>query len=71
MNRWFYALLLIAGLVVLGVGINAANSVASESSQVVTGTPTDKALWLMLGGGLISLAGLVGLLRKSSALSHG
>ena len=70
MNRTISVLLLVAGLVVLGVGINAANSFGSETSEALTGAPTDKALWLMLGGGLVALFGLVGLLRKPTALPH-
>ena len=69
MNRSISAIILIAGLIVLGIGINAANSVGSETSEAFTGAPTDKALWLMIGGGLVALFGLVGLIRKPS-LSH-
>ena len=69
MNRLVPVLLLIAGLVVLGIGINAANSVSSETSTAVTGTPTDKALWLMIGGGAVALFGLIGVVRGVSAKS--
>lgn len=70
MNRVLSIVLLVAGLVALGFGINAANSVAGETSTALTGAPTDKALWMMLGGGVVALIGLVGLMRKPSALSH-
>jgi hypothetical protein len=71
MNRMLSAILLIAGLVVLAIGINAANSVSSETSEAFTGAPTDKALWMMLGGGVIALIGLVGMIRKPTAITHG
>ena len=71
MNRWLSVVLLVAGLVVLGLGINAANSVSSETAEAFTGTPTDKAMWLMIGGGVLALVGLIGLIRKPTALTHG
>jgi len=70
MNRLISVLLLIAGLVVVGVGINAANSVTSETATAVTGAPTDRALWLMIGGGAVALWGLIGLIRSLSAKPH-
>ena len=70
MNRALSIALLVGGLVLLGFGINAANSVSGETSTALTGTPTDKALWLMIGGGVVALVGLVGLMRKPTALPH-
>ncbi len=67
MNRLIPVLVLLAGLVLLGVGINAANSVSSETATAVSGTPTDKALWLMIGGGAVALFGLIGVIRSLSA----
>jgi TRAP-type C4-dicarboxylate transport system permease small subunit len=70
MNRIASVLVLIAGLVILGVGVNAANSVTSETATALTGTPTDRALWLMIGGGAVALFGLIGLIRSLSAPPH-
>jgi hypothetical protein len=42
---------LIAGGVVLIIfGINAMNSFSSDVSRFFTGSPTDKAVWMLLGG---------------------
>ena len=65
MNKGLWLVVLLAGLAVLIVGINSANSVGSETTELVTGAPTDKALWMMIGGGAVALLGLVGLVGSS------
>jgi hypothetical protein len=62
MNKSLSIVLLLAGLALLVYGIMSNNSVASETSQAVTGAPTDKALWMMIGGGAAALFGFIGLL---------
>ena len=42
--------LLAVGIVLLILGISASDSVGSEISEFFTGEPTDKAMWLMIGG---------------------
>jgi len=42
--------LLAAGLALLVIGINAADSLASEVSEFLTGRPTQGAIWFVLGG---------------------
>lgn len=66
MNRIASAALLILGVAMLACGWDAYNSVGSGVSRVFTGMPTDRALWLLIGGGLAVIAGLGGLsgLRK-------
>ena len=49
MNKPVWIVLLLVGLALLVYGIMANNSVASETSQAVTGAPTNKALWMMIG----------------------
>jgi hypothetical protein len=61
LNKLVSIVLLVAGVVVLIVGINASNSFSSETSEVFTGSPTDKAMWMMIGGGVLALAGLAGI----------
>lgn len=58
--------LLVAGVVLLVLGINASESFSSEVSEAVQGAPSDKAIWLLVGGGLLALIGLFGLVRKSN-----
>ncbi len=63
MNKLISAALLAAGVVLLIFGFNASNSLGSDISRVFTGSPTDRAVWMLVGGAVLSVAGLVGLLR--------
>lgn len=55
--------LLIVGAVVLFYGLQAGSSLFSEAKEAIDGTPTDRSLGLILGGGAVAAAGL-GLLLK-------
>jgi hypothetical protein len=68
MNKLISVGLLIAGLVAIIYGINASESVASGFSRLFTGAPTDKTIWLLVGGGVAAIIGTAGIFRRSSAL---
>ena len=55
--------LLVAGIVLTVVGVNATNSFSSDVSRFFTGSPTDKAVWMLVGGLVMAVAGLVGITR--------
>ena len=61
MNKPLWIVLLLAGAALLIYGYNASNSMASETSEALTGSPTNKAMWMMIGGGAAALLGLIGL----------
>jgi hypothetical protein len=63
MNKLIPLALLIGGIVLIVVGINATNSFSSDVSRFFTGSPTDKAIWMLIGGILAAVAGLATLLR--------
>jgi hypothetical protein len=63
MNRIASVVLLILGVALLACGWDAYHSVGSGVSRLFTGAPTDRALWLLIGGGLATVAGLGGLSR--------
>ena len=65
MNKLVSIALLIGGIVLIVVGINATNSFSSDVSRFFTGSPTDKAVWMLIGGILAALIGLTGTLRGS------
>lgn len=65
MNRTVYLVLLVVGVVLLVLGFIEADSVSSSFSRLFTGEPTDKAIWLMIGGGLATIVGLGGAARGS------
>ena len=57
------ALALLAGGILLVVfGVNAMNSTSSDVSRFFTGAPTDRAVWMLVGGVVMLVAGLAGLL---------
>lgn len=55
--------LLVVGVLLLVYGISAADSFSSDVSRAVTGTPTDRSMWLLVLGALAAVVGLVGLVR--------
>jgi hypothetical protein len=60
MNKSLSLAFLVVGVVLLVFGLNSADSVASSVSEAVTGTPTDKSMWLIVLGAVGIVAGGVG-----------
>jgi uncharacterized membrane protein YidH (DUF202 family) len=65
MNKLASLALLVGGVVLIVIGINATNSFSSDVSRFFTGSPTDKAIWMLIGGIIAALIGLTGTLRSS------
>ena len=59
---------LAGGIILLILGINAYNSSSSDISRFFTGSATDKSVWLLVGGAVVSALGLVGLLRGTKTV---
>jgi CRP-like cAMP-binding protein len=55
--------LLAGGILLLIFGVRARGSFSSDISRFFTGSPTDKAIWMLIGGAVLSIVGVVGLLR--------
>lgn len=64
MNKGVSAAFLVIGVVLLVFGFNAYHSASSDVSRFFTGAPTDKALWLLIGGLAAGIVGFAGLVRK-------
>ena len=64
MNKMVGLALLVGGVVLLVFGINATNSFGSDVSRLFTGSPTDKAVWMLIGGTVATIVGLVLTLRS-------
>jgi hypothetical protein len=64
MNKPLSIALLVVGIILIVYGLGASDSVGSDVSRAVTGTPTDKTIWLLAGGVVASLIGLFGILRR-------
>jgi hypothetical protein len=58
---------LAGGILLLILGINAYDSPGSDISRFFTGSATDKSIWMLVGGAVVTVLGLVGLLRGSKA----
>ena len=65
MNKMLSIVLLIGGVVLMVLGVQATNSFGSDVSRFFTGAPTDKAIWMVIGGIVASVIGLAGLMRGS------
>ena len=63
-NKLVFLALLAGGIVLLIFGINATNSFGSDVSRFFTGSPTDKAIWMVIGGAAAIVVGLVGTWRS-------
>lgn len=66
MNKPIALALLAVGIVLIIFGISATDSFSSDVSRFFTGKPTDKAMWLLIGGIAAGIIGAVGLLRGTS-----
>ena len=64
MNKFASLALLAGGLVLIIMGINATNSFSSDVSRFFTGSPTERAVWMLIGGMLAALVGLAMLWRS-------
>jgi hypothetical protein len=65
MNKMVSLALLVGGVVLIVMGISATNSFSSDVSRFFTGSATDKAIWMLIGGIIAAVIGLVGTLRSS------
>ena len=64
MNKAVSIALLVGGAVLMIFGISATNSFSSDVSRFFTGSPTDKAVWMLIGGVVAVIAGLLGTMRS-------
>ena len=65
MNKAISAALLASGIVLLIFGITATQSFSSDVSRFFTGSPTDRAIWMMIGGIILTIVGLLSLFRTA------
>ncbi len=64
MNKPLSIVFLVVGVILLVLGVNAEDSFASSVSKLWDGTPTNRAVWLLVGGAILTILGLIGVLRK-------
>jgi len=62
MNKLISLAILAGGIVLVVFGVAATDSFSSDVSRFFTGSPTDKAIWMLIGGIVAIIIGLAGLL---------
>ena len=68
MNKILSLVFLAGGIALIICGVSASNSIGSDFSRLFTGSPTDKSIWLLIGGILAAIVGAAGLVRGSKSL---
>jgi hypothetical protein len=61
-NKTIGIALVVVGVVLIALGFSASESFTSEFSEFFTGAPTNKAIWLFVGGVVALIVGLGGTL---------
>ena len=64
MNKIVSLALLVGGIVLIIVGFNATHSFNSDVSRFFTGTPTNQAVWMVIGGSVAAVVGLAMMWRS-------
>jgi hypothetical protein len=67
MNKIISLVLFVGGIALIIYGINASNSVSSDFSRLFTNSPTNKTIWLLIGGIVAAAIGAGGLMRGSKS----
>jgi hypothetical protein len=68
MNKIVSLALLGLGIALIIFGVSASNSIGSDFSRLFTGSPTDKSIWLLIGGVVAAVIGAGGLMRGTKSL---
>lgn len=64
MNKPISFAIIAGGIVLLVFGVVAIDSFSSDVSRFFTGSPTDKAIWMLIGGIVAIIIGWTGLSRS-------
>lgn len=67
MDKTITLAILAGGILLVVFGVSALNSISSDFSRFFTDAPSDKAVWMLVGGIVLTIIGLVGLLRGSKS----
>lgn len=67
MNRIVSLIILAAGIVLIIYGVHASHSLGSDFAKVFTGSPSEKSIWLVIGGVILAAIGGGGVVFGSKA----
>lgn len=65
MNKALSIAFLVVGIILIIYGASASDSVSSGFSRLFTGAPTDRTIWLLIGGAAAAAIGASGLMFGS------
>ena len=68
LTRLLSLALLVGGIILIIYGLSASDSIGSGFSRLFTGSPTDKTIWLLLGGIVAAAIGAGGIFRGPKSL---
>lgn len=55
--------ILAAGIILIIWGMMEMDSFGSDVSRIFTGSPTDRSMWLLIGGIVVSIIGIAGIVK--------
>ena len=64
MKKFVLVGLLAVGVVLVVLGVQAMGSLESDVSRFFRGTPTDRSVWMLVGGILCVAVGAIGIFKK-------
>ena len=67
MNKLLSLVLFIGGIILVIYSMRASDSISSSFSRLFTGSPTNKTIWLLVGGIIAAALGAGGLIRGSKS----
>ena len=59
MNKLVSIALLVSGVTLMVLGFNATNAFSSDVSRFFTGSPTNNAVWMLMGGIFAATVGML------------
>jgi len=65
MHRLLTGILLVGGVGLLILGVQATNAFMADVSRFFTSSPTDKGIWMILGGTVAALAGFTMTMQRA------
>jgi hypothetical protein len=65
MNKAVSLVLLAGGIMLTIFSVSEMNSFTSDLSRMFTGAPSDRSIWMMVGGVVLVVLGLTGLVQSS------
>jgi len=66
MNKIISLAFVAVGVALIIFGVKATNTLGSDFSRFFTGSPTEKSIWMLVGGFIVAAIGAGGLCLRGS-----